>query len=90
MGPGTLNAAANFATDTARSAWATDDAKVNHYALAYFYNLSLRTQLYGAYAWMNNSGQARVTPGAAGYAGGWATSDGANTSALQIGLRHSF
>lgn len=90
VGPGTLNAAANFATDTARSAWATDDAKVNHYALAYFYNLSLRTQLYGAYAWMNNSGQARVTPGAAGYAGGWATSDGANTSALQIGLRHSF
>jgi predicted porin len=90
IGPGTLNAAANFAKDTASSPWITDDAKVNHFAIAYFYNFSLRTQLYGAYAFMNNSGQARVTPGAAGYAGGWATSDGANTSALQVGLRHSF
>ena len=90
IGPGTLNVAANFAKDTARSAWATEDARVNHYAVAYFYNLSLRTQLYGAYALMDNADQGRVTPGAAGYAGGFATSFGENTSALQVGLRHSF
>jgi predicted porin len=90
VGPGTLHGAVNFAKDQARSVWATEDAKVRHYALAYFYELSLRTQVYGAYALIQNSGSARVTPGAAGYAGGWATATGANTSAAQIGLRHTF
>lgn len=90
LGRSTLLAAANFAKDTARSEWATEDAKVNHYALGYFYDLSKRTQLYGAYALAKNSGQARMALSAAGYAGGWTTDFGEDAQSLQLGMRHSF
>lgn len=90
LGNGTLLAAYNNAKDTARSQWATQDAKVNHYALGYSYDLSKRTQLYGTYALAQNSGQSRMALGAAGYAGGWTTGFGEDASALQIGMRHSF
>lgn len=90
LGNGTLLAAYNNAKDTARSQWATQDAKVNHYAVGYSYELSKRTQLYGTYALAQNSGQSRMALGAAGYAGGWTTGFGEDASALQIGMRHSF
>ena len=90
LGNGTLLAAYNNAKDTARSQWATQDAKVNHYAVGYSYDLSKRTQLYGTYALAQNSGQSRMALGAAGYAGGWTTGFGEDASALQIGMRHSF
>jgi predicted porin len=90
LGNGTLLAAYNNAKDTARSQWATQDAKVNHYAVGYSYDLSKRTQLYGTYAMAQNSGQSRMALGAAGYAGGWTTGFGEDATALQIGMRHSF
>lgn len=90
LGSGTVLAAYNNAKDKARSQWATQDAKVNHYALGYVYDLSKRTQLYGTYALAQNGGQARMALGAAGYAGGWTTGFGEDATALQIGMRHSF
>lgn len=95
IGHGNLHFAYNNAKEEAPSLWdATTpngaDAKVNHYALAYFYNLSRRTMLYGAYAMAQNSGSARMALGAAGYAGGWTTSPGEDASALQLGVRHTF
>lgn len=90
LGNGNLLAAYNNAKDTARTQWATQDAKVNHFALAYFYDLSKRTQLYGTYAMAQNSGQSRMALGAAGYAGGWTSAFGEDATALQLGLRHSF
>jgi predicted porin len=90
VGPGTLHGAVNQAKDTARSAWATQDAEVLHYGIAYFYNLSRRSQLYGAYAVANNKDQGRVALGSAGYAGGATTAFGADSSAIQLGIRHSF
>lgn len=89
-GRGTWLLAFNHAKDTARSSWATEDASVDHYAAAYFYNLSLRTQLYSAYAIASNKGQARVALGGAGYAGGWTTDAGQDSRALQVGIRHAF
>ncbi len=90
LGPGNLLAAWNNAKDTARSVWQTSDAKANHYAVAYFYDFSKRTQLYGAYAYMDNSGSARLGLNSAGYTSGFATSEGVAAYAVQAGLRHSF
>ncbi len=90
LGNGTLMAAFNNAKDKARSAWATEDAKTNHYAAGYFYEMSKRTTLYGVYALAQNSGQSRMALGAAGYAGGWTSGFGEDATAMQIGLRHTF
>lgn len=90
LGSGNLLAAYNNAKDTARTQWATEDAKVNHFSLGYFYDLSKRTTLYGNYAMAQNSGQSRMALGAAGYAGGWTSAFGEDASAIQIGMRHSF
>jgi predicted porin len=90
LGNGNLRFAYNNAKDTARSDWATEDAKVNHYALGYFYDMSRRTTLFGVYALAQNSGQSRMALGAAGYAGGWTTAFGEDASALQVGMRHMF
>lgn len=90
VGMGTVHAAFNTAKDTARSGWATTDAKVDHMAVAYFHNLSRRTQLYGVYAVANNKGSARMALASAGYAGGLTVAPGEDSSALQLGMRHSF
>ncbi|MEW5878850.1 MAG: porin [Pseudomonadota bacterium] len=90
IGNGTLMAALNQAKDSARSLWATADAKVDQIGLAYMYNLSRRTQLYGAYAIANNKDQARIALGAACCTGGWTTARAEDSKSLQIGMRHSF
>jgi predicted porin len=90
LGNGNLRFAYNNAKDTARSEWATEDAKVNHFALGYFYDMSRRTTLYGVYGLAQNSGQSRMALGAAGYAGGWTTGFGEDATAIQLGMRHSF
>jgi predicted porin len=95
IGNGVIHAAYNNAEEEAPSAWDATapggaNAKVNHYALAYFYNLSRRTQLYGVYALAQNSGSARMALGGAGYAGGFSTAPGEDASAIQLGMRHAF
>ncbi|MFZ5539480.1 MAG: porin [Pseudomonadota bacterium] len=90
IGNGTLMAALNQAKDSARSLWATADAKVDQIGLAYMYNLSRRTQLYGAYAIANNKDQARIALGAACCTGGWTTARAEDSKSLQIGMRHTF
>ncbi|MEG1833386.1 MAG: porin [Burkholderiaceae bacterium] len=90
VGPGNLIAAWNNAKDSARSVWQTADAKANHYAVSYFYDFSRRTQLYGVYAYMDNSGPARMGLNSAGYTSGFATTQGVAAYAVQAGLRHSF
>jgi predicted porin len=90
LGNGNLRLAYNNAKDTARSDWATEDAKVNHYAIGYFYDMSRRTTLFGTVALASNSGQSRMALGAAGYAGGWTTAFGEDATALQVGMRHAF
>jgi predicted porin len=80
----------NYAKDTARSAWATQDASVNHYGVAYQYQFSPRTALFAAAAFMANSDQSRMTPSSAGYTTGFATSAGADSAAYQLGMRHTF
>jgi predicted porin len=86
----TLYGVFNYAKDTARSVWATQDAVVYHYGLGYQLQLSPRSALYAAIAFMNNDDQARMTPSSAGYTTGFATSAGATTAAYQLGMRHSF
>lgn len=90
MSTGKLIAAINWAEDTARSPWATADAKVQTYALAYYYYLSKRTWLYGQAAFANNDDQSRIALGGAGYRGGWSTNYGEDSRQLQLGIRHSF
>jgi GBP family porin len=90
VGPGRFYAAYNDATDKANDVWDTEDAKVRHMAIAYFYNLSRRSQLYAVYALANNSGSSRMALGAAGYAGGFTTARGEDASAIQLGMRHAF
>jgi predicted porin len=90
LGNGTLTAAYNNGKDTARSQWATEDAKVDHYAIGYFYDLSRRTVLHATFAMAQNSGQSRMALGGAGYAGGWTTGFGEDATAFQAGIRHAF
>jgi predicted porin len=87
---GTLIFGYNWAKDTARSAWATADAKVGVFGLAYIHKLSLRTQLYASGAIANNQGQSRVALGGAGYIGGLTTGQGTDNRVVQLGVRHAF
>lgn len=92
---GTWHFAFNHAKDKRSSdpllnVWQSQDATVKHYAVAYFHNLSKRTQLFGGYALATNQGDARMALGAAGYAGGLTTSRGQSANSLQTGVRHSF
>lgn len=80
----------NYGEDTARSAWATQDATVYHYGVGYQFDLSRRTALYAALAFMNNKDQARLAPSSAGYTSGFGTAFGDNTAAYQFGMRHNF
>jgi len=90
LGNGKLIAAWNRAEDTSRSAWATDDATVDSYGIAYYYYLSKRTWLYGAAALATNRDQARIGLGAACCVGGWTTGQGEDSRNIQIGMRHVF
>ncbi len=90
MANSTLYAVYNYAKDDARSVWATQDAVVNHYGVAYQYQFSPRTSLFAVVAFMANSDQGRLTPSSAGYTSGFATEFGADTAAYQLGLRHAF
>ena len=90
FGNSTLYGVYNYGKDDGRSAWATADAKASHYGVAYFYDLSRRTQVYGVAAFVDNSDQARMSPSAAGYATGWTTAAGEDARSLQVGIRHSF
>jgi predicted porin len=90
FGNGTFYGIFNSAKDTARSAWATQDAKANHFGLAYIHDLSRRTQVYAAMAWMNNGEQARISLSSAGYTTGWTTGAGQDANAYQMGIRHNF
>ncbi len=90
MPKNTLYAVYNYAKDDARSVWATQDAIVNHYGVAYTYQMSPRTSLYAAVAFMANKDQGRLTPSSAGYTSGFATEFGADTAAYQLGMRHAF
>ena len=87
---GKLLFAYNHAEDSSRSPWATADAKVDSFGLAYYYSLSKRTWLYGAYALANNGDQARAALGAACCVGGWTGNYGENSQNIQIGMRHTF
>ena len=80
----------NYGKDSARSAWATQDASASHFGAAYFYNFSRRTALYAVAAFMKNSDQSRMSLSSAGYTTGWTTGFGEDASALQFGMRHTF
>lgn len=90
VGPGTVHASYSNAKDTARSPWATQDASVDLYGLAYFYNLSRRSALYTAFALAANKDQSRAALGAACCRGGWTTGPGVDSRVIQVGMRHSF
>jgi predicted porin len=90
FGNNTLYGVYNYGRDDGRSAWATADAKASHYGVAYFYDLSRRTQLYAAATFVDNSDQSRFSPSAAGYATGWTTAFGEDARSLQAGIRHNF
>lgn len=90
LGNGTLYGVYNWGKDKARTVWATQDAKAAHYGVAYIYDLSRRTQVYGVAAFLNNSGQSRASLSSAGYTTGWTTAFGEDARALQMGVRHSF
>ena len=90
LGSGRLIAAYNYGKDTSRSPWATADASVSSYGLAYYYYLSKRTWLYGAAALASNSDQSRAALGGAGYVGGWTTAPGEDSRSFQLGMRHMF
>jgi predicted porin len=89
-GPNSVMVALNRAKDTARSPWATADASVDSFGLAYMYSLSRRSQLYAAGAFADNKDQARAALGAACCRGGWTTAPGEDSRVIQVGMRHSF
>lgn len=90
VGPHQFMASYTYNKDSSRSPWATQDATVQNFGLAYMYNFSRRTAFYAAYALANNDDQARIALGGAGYVGGWTTGQGTNAQSIQIGMRHAF
>lgn len=60
-----------------------DDAR--QFGVGYVHNLSKRTALYGTYARLSNSGQARYT-----VSGGVAPAAGLSSSGWEFGVRHTF
>jgi predicted porin len=90
FGNSTLYGVYNWAKDSARSAWATQDAKAQHYGVAWIYDFSRRTQLYTVAAFLNNKDQSRGSLSSAGYTTGWTTAAGEDARALQLGIRHNF
>jgi GBP family porin len=90
FGNSILSGVYNWATDTARSVWATQDAKASHFGVSYFYNFSPRTAVYGVAAMMKNGDQARMSLSSAGYTTGWTTGFGEDATAFQLGMRHMF
>ena len=90
MPKNTLYGVYNYGKDTARSAWATQDASASHYGVAYQYQFSPRSSLYATVAFLANSDQGRMSPNSAGYTAGFATEFGADTAAYQLGMRHAF
>jgi len=90
VGSGQLLASYTNSKDSARSPWATADAEVDVFGIAYYYNLSKRSQLYAAGALANNKDQARAALGAACCRGGWTTAPGEDSRVLQVGMRHTF
>jgi predicted porin len=87
---GRLLFAYNHAEDSSRSPWATADANVDSFGLAYYYYLSKRTWLYAAGGYANNKDQARVALGAACCVGGWTGNFGEDSRNIQLGMRHTF
>lgn len=61
----------------------SDDAR--QFGIGYVHNLSKRTALYGTYARISNSGQARYV-----VSGGAAPAGGRASSGLEFGVRHTF
>jgi predicted porin len=90
IGAGSLHVSLGNAKDSARSPWATADASVDVYALAYYYNLSRRSALYASVAQANNKDQSRTALGAACCRGGWTTDRGVDSRVIQVGMRHTF
>ncbi len=90
VGNGQLMASYTNSKDSARSPWATGDASVDLFGLAYMYNLSKRSALYLSGALANNKDQARAALGAACCRGGWTTAPGEDSKVLQAGIRHIF
>ena len=90
VGAGAVHVSFSSAKDTARSPWATQDASVNSYGLAYYHNLSRRSALYAAFALAANKDQSRAALGAACCRGGWTTGPGVDSRVLQVGMRHLF
>ncbi len=87
---GTILAGYTRAKDKASPGEGEIDAIVDHTAVAYFHNLSRRTQLYGVAAIAQNKGDARMGLGAAGYSGGFTTEPGQDSRVVQLGIRHAF
>jgi predicted porin len=66
------------------------DSDAAMYAVGYDYFLSKRTDIYTVAAFMKNTNDGQYTPGAASAPGGFTTTPGASSSAVQIGIRHRF
>lgn len=90
LSTGTIYGTYTRAKDKATPGEGEIDAIVDHFALAYFHDLSRRTQLYGVAALAANKGDARMGLGAAGYSGGFTSAPGQDSRVLQVGIRHTF
>lgn len=64
------------------------DAK--QFAIGYDYNLSKRTDVYAVTAFIKNQNFGQFVPGTAGSPGGFGPTPGADTKAVQVGIRHRF
>ncbi|MES2317327.1 MAG: porin [Pseudomonadota bacterium] len=67
-----------------------NDSDATLIAIGYDYNLSKRTDVYAVMATIQNQNDGQYTPGTAGAPGGFGKVAGADTRALQLGMRHRF
>jgi len=66
------------------------DADVASYGVAYTYALSKRTDLNAVLVHYNNKNTAQVAPGGNGFIGGYTSTAGTDSNAIQLGMRHRF
>jgi predicted porin len=85
MGNGRVMASASHQNDKTRS-----DSDATQYAIGYDYNLSKRTDIFTALAYIKNQNDGQYAPGAASAPGGFTEKPGQSGRAFQLGMRHRF
>lgn len=68
----------------------SQNADTDSFGVTVSHELSKRTDVYGVLVRFNNNANGQLSPGGAGYLGGFTRSAGVDSTAVALGLRHRY